>query len=162
MNLREDKHWSYGASSFVGGGRGPWRFNASASVQTDKTAESAAEVRKELTGVVGARPITAEELAMAQNNMTLSLPGAWETNGAVGNYLVDMAYRGRADDYYDGYADKVRAITIADTGTAARKVVRDGSLVWVIVGDRKKIESGVAALNLGEIRHVDADGNPVP
>lgn len=162
MNLREDKHWSYGASSSIGGGRGPWRFTAYAPVQTDKTAESAAEIRKELTGVVGSRPLTAEELAMAQNNMTLSLPGAWETNAAVADYLVDMAYRGRADDYYDGYADKVRAVTIADTGAAARKVVRAESLVWVIVGDRKKIEPGVAALNLGEIRHVDADGNPVP
>jgi len=162
MNLREDKHWSYGASSFVGGGRGPWRFNAYASVQTDKTAESAAELRKELTGVVGPRPVTAEELAMAQNNMTLSLPGAWETNNAVAGYLTDMAYRGRADDYYDGYADKVRAVTLAETGEAARKVVRDGALVWVIVGDRKKIEPGLAALKLGEIRHVDADGDPVP
>ena len=162
MNLREDKHWSYGASSFVGGGRGPWQFTAYASVQTDKTAESAAELRKELTGVINSRPVTAEELAMAQNNMTLSLPGAWETNGAVGGYLTDMAYRGRADDYYDGYADKVRAVTIAETSMAARKVVRDGALVWVIVGDRKKIEPGVAALNLGEIRHVDADGNLVP
>ncbi len=162
MNLREDKHWSYGVSSFVDGGRGPWQFATYASVQTDKTAESAAEIRKELTDVVGAKSITADELSMAQNNMTLSLPGAWETNSAVADYITGLEYYGRADNYYDGYADKVRAVTRADADRAARKVVRDTALVWVIVGDRKKIEPGIAALNLGEIRHVDADGNPVP
>ncbi len=162
MNLREDKHWSYGASSFVGGGKGPWQFGAYASVQTDKTAESADEMRKELTGVVGSKPITSDELSMAQNNMTLSLPGAWETNTAVSDYLTGLEYYGRADNYYDGYANKVRAVSQAQADAAARKVVRDKALIWVIVGDRKKIEPGIAALNLGEIRHVDADGKPVP
>jgi hypothetical protein len=35
------------------------------------------------------------------------------------------------------------------------------NLVWVIVGDRAKIEAGLRQLNLGEIRVVDADGKPV-
>jgi len=31
----------------------------------------------------------------------------------------------------------------------------------VVVGDRAKIESGVRELNFGEIRFIDADGNPI-
>jgi zinc protease len=34
-------------------------------------------------------------------------------------------------------------------------------LVWVIVGDRAKIEQGLRDLNLGEIHLIDTDGNPV-
>jgi zinc protease len=33
--------------------------------------------------------------------------------------------------------------------------------VWVIVGDRAKIEAGIRELKLGEIKVVDADGNVV-
>lgn len=36
MNLREDKHWSYGARSAIVAARGPRPFFAYASVQTDK------------------------------------------------------------------------------------------------------------------------------
>src|SRR6185503_3373658 len=37
MNLREDKHWSYGASSGLVEARGPRPFIAYAPVQSDKT-----------------------------------------------------------------------------------------------------------------------------
>jgi zinc protease len=34
--------------------------------------------------------------------------------------------------------------------------------VWVIVGDRAKIEDGIRSLNLGTVQALDADGNPMP
>ena len=40
MNLREDKHWSYGATSLLWGARAQRPFIAYAAVQTDKTKES--------------------------------------------------------------------------------------------------------------------------
>src|SRR5262249_52562984 len=40
MNLREDKHWSYGAGSGLMDAKGQRPFIASGMVQTDKTAES--------------------------------------------------------------------------------------------------------------------------
>jgi hypothetical protein len=42
----------------------------------------------------------------------------------------------------------------------ARKLIPDQNHVWVIVGDRAKIEKGVREVNLGELHIVDADGNP--
>ncbi|HXP62420.1 MAG TPA: insulinase family protein, partial [Dongiaceae bacterium] len=83
MNLREDKHWAYGAGTAVVYARGQGPFVAYAPVQTDKTKESMVEVDKELRGILGQRPITAEELTTAQKDQTLSLPGRWETIGAV-------------------------------------------------------------------------------
>ena len=43
----------------------------------------------------------------------------------------------------------------------AKRLIPDQNHVWVIVGDRARIEKGVRELNLGEVRFVDADGNPV-
>jgi len=39
--------------------------------------------------------------------------------------------------------------------------VRPDHLVWVVVGDRAKIEAGVRELNLGELKFLDADGKPI-
>ena len=63
---------------------------------------------------------------------------------------------------FDPYADRVRAQTIATVTEAAKRTVRPDQLIWVIVGDRSKIEPAVRELKLGEIHLVDADGNAVP
>ena len=44
MNLREDKHWSYGARSQVSSVRGQRLLTTVAPVQTDKTKEAVFEV----------------------------------------------------------------------------------------------------------------------
>ncbi|HUR94024.1 MAG TPA: pitrilysin family protein, partial [Gemmatimonadales bacterium] len=160
MNLREDKHWSYGAFSFIRDARGPRPFIAVAPVQTDKTKESVIELQKELRGIVGERPIQPDELGRAKASLTLTLPGSWETMGAVAGSIGEIVAFGLDDRYFETYADNVRAQTTATVTAAAARTVQPDRLVWVIVGDRAKIEPAIRELNLGEIHLVDADGNP--
>jgi zinc protease len=162
MNLREDKHWSYGAGSFIRDARGPRPFIAYAPVQTDKTRESIVELQKELREIVGGRPVQPAELDRAKASLTLTLPGTWETIGAVAGTIGEIVAFGLDDRYFDTYADKVRAQTPASVTSAATRTVLPDHLVWVIVGDRARIESGLRSLDLGEIHLVDADGNPRP
>jgi len=161
MNLREAKHWSYGAFTFIWDARGQRPFIAYAPVQTDKTKESMIEVDKELRGILGPRPVTADELAKAQANLTLTLPGNWETMDAVQGSLEQLVTFGLDDHYYETYAQRVRALTIPDAAGAAQETIRPDHLVWVVVGDRSKIEAGIRELNFGEIRFLDADGKPL-
>jgi len=161
MNLREAKHWSYGAFTFIWDARGQRPFIAYAPVQTDKTKESMIEVDRELRGILGARPVSADELAKAQANLTLTLPGNWETMDAVQGSLEQLVTFGLDDHYYETYAQRVRALTIPDAAGAAQETIRPDHLVWVIVGDRSKIEAGIRELNFGEIRFLDADGKPL-
>jgi zinc protease len=161
MNLREDKHWSYGAFSFFRDARGQRPFVVYAPVQTDKTKEAVAEVRKELGSLLADRPATAEEVARAVSGLTLTLPGSWETMGAVAGSVTDIVTYGLEDRYFDTYADKVRAQTVETVGAAARGTVHPDRLVWVVVGDRARIEPGLRELGLGEIRLIDADGKPL-
>ena len=162
MNLREDKHWAYGAYSFIVSARGQRPFIAYAPVQTDKTGASMAELQKELTGVVSTKPVSAEELARAKSLRTLTLPGDWETNGAVGGSITTQVANGLPADYWDTYSSKVQALSLGDVNKAATEVVHPAQMVWVVVGDRAKIEPEVKALNLGPIHYLDADGNPLP
>jgi zinc protease len=161
MNLREDKHWSYGVRSSVVDARGPRPFLCTAPVQGDKTKEAVIELEKEFRGIVGDKPPTAEELKKAVTDKTLRLGGTWETMGAVAGSLSQMVRFGLPDDYFQTYAGKIMALNQADLTRAAREVVQPGHLTWVVVGDRAKIEAGLKELNLGAVRHLDADGQPV-
>jgi len=157
-NLRENKHWSYGVRSFLNDARGPRPFIAVAPVQTDKTKESLAEMNKEFRGILGERPLTPAELKDIQANETLSLPGSRETLNSVGVSIVDLVQFGLPDDYYETYAGKVRALKTSDVNDAAKTVVHPDQLIWVVVGDRAKIESGIKELGLGELRLLDTEG----
>jgi zinc protease len=162
MNLREDKGWSYGSRSSISGGTGPRTFMISAPVQTDQTKGALAELRKELTDIVGRKPPTAAELETVRTNTLLGMAGRWETNDAVLNSLADIHEFNLPADYWSTYADTYRAATPAEIEAMAKRLIPDQNHVWVIVGDRARIEKGVRELNLGEVRFVDADGNPVP
>jgi zinc protease len=160
MNLREGKHWSYGARSFVQDTRGPGLFGSHAQVQADKTADSFVEMQKEANEILAARPVSAEELALAQNHMTHSLPGRWETNEAILSSVDEIAEFGLPDDYFNTYADKVRALGLADVARAAKTVVRPNAMVWIIVGDRASVEPALKAKGVTPVV-IDADGKPV-
>ena len=161
MNLREDKHWTYGARMVLPDARGQRPYFAMAPVQGDKTKETVAEVVKELGGIVGDRPVSDDELAKAQGNLTLTLPGRWETNRAVTASLSQMVQFGLPADYFDTYAAKVRALSLPEVNAVAKKLVQPTGVVYVIVGDRAKIEDGVRALNLGPLAILDVDGRAV-
>jgi zinc protease len=161
MNLREDKHWSYGAFTFFRDAKGQRPFVTYAPVQTDKTKESLVELQKELRGILTDRPPTAQELAGAKSELTLTLPGTWETMEAISGTLADIVTFGLDDRYYDTYGDEVRSQTVASVGAAAKAVIHPDNLVWVVVGDRSKIEAGIRELKLGEIKFIDADGKPL-
>jgi zinc protease len=156
MNLREDKHWSYGAQSVLLATVAQRPFVAFAPVETDKTKESLQEMRKEFQDVVGARPPTQEELDKAKQRKVLELPGSNETQGAVGRSIRTILQGGLPDDYWDTYSAKVKALTVGSLKDAASTLIDPDHLIWVIVGDRAKIEKSVRELNLGEVRIIDA------
>ncbi len=156
MNLREDKHWSYGAQSVLLATTAQRPFIGLAPVQTDKTKESIEELRKEFKDVVSSRPPTQEELDKAKVRKVLELPGSRETQAAVGRSIRTLLQGGLPDDYWDTYAAKVKSLTTADLKDAAHTLIDPDHLIWVIVGDRAKIEKSIRELNLGEVKIIQA------
>lgn len=159
MNLREDKHWSYGARSMLMSARGPRPFIVYAPVQTDKTAPAMLEIKKELDHLVnGQNPIQPEELDKVQRNLTLRLPGRWETANAILNDLSYVVQFGWPLDYWRVYPKAVRALTLKDVNAIAREVLHPDRLVWVVVGDRSRIEDEIRQLGLGPVYLIDTEG----
>ncbi len=160
-NLREEKHWSYGAHSVFVGARGQRPFFVYAPVQTDKTAESLREIRREMHEIRTTQPPTSDEIEWAKNKRTLSLPGRWETAGAISNSVVDLVRFGFKDDFWNRYPDSIRKLSDQAVSKAAQETLNPDALIWVVVGDRKEIEPGIRALGFGEIHFIDADARSV-
>ena len=151
MNLREDKHWSYGAGSVLYGACAQRPFLAYASVQGDKTADSIAEMLSEMKGMLGDRPIRPEELEKTLQQQIFELPGSHETMNSVGSLFSDLLQMGLPLNFYEHYVGRVSSLTIPDLEKAARTLLDPDQTVWMVVADRAEVEPALKALNIGEI-----------
>jgi zinc protease len=161
MNLREDKHWSYGVRSVIPPARGQRPYLSFSPVQTDKTKESLEELVKEYGNLVGSKPISADELKDAQNNDTLSMAGTFETVAQLAGAYSTILQFNLPEDYYNTFTEKALAVTPDSANDVAKRLILPNHLVWVVVGDMSKVEKGIRDLNLGEVHKIDADGNLV-
>jgi zinc protease len=161
MNLREDKHWSYGVFSVLPSARGQRPYLSLSPVQTDKTKESLAELIKEYRQIGREKPISEQELKDEQNNATLGMPGQFETVSQLAGAYSQILQYGLPEDYFNTFTQKAISLTPETANAVAKKFIQPDHLIWVVVGDLSKVEAGIRELNLGEIHKIDADGNAV-
>jgi zinc protease len=161
MNLRESKHWSYGARSRLADAIGQSTFRAGAGVQTDKTAESMLEIRKELRDLIGPRKPDMAELKFAQDSIAIAMPGINETSSEIADSYAEILVFGLKDTYWNDYVGAVTALKPADLNAVASRLVHPEAMTWFVVGDLSKIEKPVRALNFGEVTVLDAEGKVV-
>jgi zinc protease len=157
-NLRLDKHWSYGTRGGLTTARGQQPFVIIAPVQTDKTKEAIVEVVKELRGIAGERPIAGEEYSNLMRGTVSRLPARFETLNALESAAFHMVNFNLPADYWAKYAGNVSALTEKDLAAASARYVRPDEVIWVVVGDLRKIEAGIRELNLGEVAKLDPAG----
>jgi len=161
MNLREEKHWSYGARTTIIPTSAQRPFFAYAPVQTDKTAESLAEILREIREIREENPPQADELARVQNSNTMSLSGRWETNGAVLGALGEIVSFGLPDNYWQTYADRLNKISVEQVSTVGVNMLDPEQLTLVVIGDREKIQEKLEQLDIGRIQLLNVDGQPI-
>jgi zinc protease len=159
MNLREDKHWSYGVFSALVRAAGQRPLISISPVQTDKTVESLKELTREYTDIAGAKPIQPAELKVVQEKETLALPGRFETAAQVSGAYADIVQYKLPPDYYARFTPTALALTPEKANELAHRMFLPDRQVWIVVGDLAKIEAGIRALNIGEVHVIDADGN---
>ena len=139
MDLREDKHWSYG----VGGGfnRNEYAapYSISASVQADQTGPSVAALRADVTDFLTTKPMTEPEFDRAINGAVRAMSGQFETSGAVlGAMQTNDLFR-RPDDYYATITQRYRALTLPQLRSDIAKALDPADITWVVIGDAAKV-----------------------
>jgi zinc protease len=156
MNLRDEKHWTYGARSGIVSARATRPFYVATQVQSDKTVETMREIAKEINDLFHERPISDSEFQQVRNAQALRLSGKWETLDQVMASLEELVTFQLPDDYFKTAPQRVSSVTCQDARQAAIQTLRPKNLSWIIVGDRAKIEAGIQAAGLGEIRLPDS------
>jgi predicted Zn-dependent peptidase len=162
MNLREDKHWSYGAFGFVWDAKGQRPLLAYAPVQTDKTKESVQEIKKEFKQVINDKPIAKDEFERTKSNISMQLPGRWETNSVILGSLTELMKYELPPDYFKNFSKNVNKMTLEDVQKLSKQMINPDKLAWIVVGDKDKIFKGLQEIGFEEIVMIDADGNVLP
>jgi len=160
MNLREKHGYTYGAFSFQQDNRGAGPFVVGAAVRTDATGPSIEEMLKEVKGMQDA-PVTAEELDLAKDSVSRSLPALFETSnstvGTIGNlYLFELP-----PDYYAGLPARIANLSSSDVQGVAKDFLKPDQMKVIAIGDRTVIEPQIVKLNLGTITYRGSDAKPL-
>ena len=92
----------------------------------------------------------ADELSRAKNYIALRFPSGFESTTDISRRLEDAVVYRLPDDYFSKYVSNIEAVTAADVQRVATKYIQPDRLAVVVVGDRKVIEPGIRALNLGD------------
>ena len=148
MDLRETKHWSYGASGNYTRNLGGVAYVLRAPVQADKTAAAITAMRLNVADFVGAKPLTSAEFTRAVNGGIRSLPGSFESAGSVLAAMQQSDLLGRPDDYIRTTAARYRALTLPQVSQAIRSVIDPARLTWIVVGDAKTVKPQLDTLGL--------------
>lgn len=159
LNLRERHAYTYGAFSTVDARRNAGTFDVSTAVERAVTAPAVGEILQELSRMQEA-PVRADELSLATDYLEGVFPIRFETTEAVAGALANLAIFALADDYYDGYRARVRALSIDEVWQAARTHLRPAAAQVVVVGDAAAIRAPLESLGLGPVHVWDATGEP--
>nr|WP_275978018.1 pitrilysin family protein [Idiomarina rhizosphaerae] len=160
MNLREDKGWAYGFySSISNAPKGQRVFSANGSVQTDKTAASMREIKREISLYIGDQPLTAEELERDRISSIRAIPSHFSSGASFLSSIVSSATFGLPYDRAEGTIGRYQQVQLKQARELAKQTFKPEQLTWVIAGDLSKIEDDIRALNFGEIEVWDIYGN---
>lgn len=155
MSLRENKGWAYGAGSTISTANGQRPFFVYAPVQSDKTADAMQEIIKQLKAYVSDQPATEQELQIQVNNSILQLPGELESAGSLLGAITELVRLQRPDNYLDTYSDRLKAISLPKLIETSQQTIKPDQLTWIVIGDRKRIEEKIRALNIGEVAIIE-------
>ncbi len=148
MDLRETKHWSYGAFGTFNRNAEAAPYVIVAPVQADKTGPAIASLRQEISAFLGPKPMTQAEFDRTITGATRSLAGEFETAGDVlGAMQANDLYK-RPDDYYSTITQRYRAMTRQELEGAIRSVIDPNRFVWVVIGDARTVRPQLDTLGL--------------
>ena len=132
-SVRTRSGLAYYASSSIAGwsDSGTWEISAGTNPENlDKTIEL---IQSEIKRFVN-ETVTPEELDDSQSNLVGRLPLSLESNAGIANAILSMERFQLGLDYYQRYADNIRAISAEKILAASRKYLSPDKLVITSAG----------------------------
>ncbi len=146
MNLREEKHWAYGAGSALVNTQAQRPWVVYTQVESAQTAASMREIVYEISRISQPGNVAAGELEHATRNRALKLPGQNETTGQLAGSLAAITLRNLPADHFDTLGARLAELQPTEITAAARAHLDNDTLQWVIVGDLSVIREDIEKL----------------
>jgi zinc protease len=131
--LREEKGFTYGASSYFQEMKVKAPFIVSTSVRSDATFESVKIIRDEMDKYRNG--VSEADIQFIKNCMILSNALRFETNGSLAGMLTTMAKYNFPDDYIRNEEKVIRGMTVDEHKATADKYIIPDKMYYVVVGD---------------------------
>jgi zinc protease len=131
--LREEKGYTYGASSYFQEMKAIAPFIASASVRSDATLESIRIFKDEMEKYRNG--ISDKDLQFIKDCMIRSNALRFETNGSLVGMLSTMSKYGLPDDYIKKEEVTMKSMTLEEHKAITGKYIVPDRMYYVIVGD---------------------------
>ncbi|BDM65385.1 peptidase M16 [Shewanella sp. NFH-SH190041] len=145
LNLREDKGYTYGASTGFNGGRDTGTFMAYANVRSNVTDKALIEFIKEIKAF-RAKGMTDAELEFMRKSISQSKALDYETPYQKAGFIRTIQKYGLDHHFTDKQADIIAHISRAELNKLAASELDIGQMIMLVVGDQAKIEPGLKAL----------------
>jgi len=158
IHLREEKGYTYGASSGLVAPlyRGEWQ--ASTNVRTEVTEPALHDLLDEIRQIREV-PVSDEELADAKRSLTAQYALELESPLQLLGLSVNRWRYKLPTDYYDRYADRINAVTKEQVQAMARKYLAADRLQVVAVGDPVRVADVLK--KLGPVETYDTEGKKI-
>ena len=160
LNLREAHAYTYGARSSFQMRHGAGNFSAGGAMVADKTAAAVHELFAEVQAMRD-RPVSAEELDGAKENLRLAMPGRFETVTDVTSAVADLFVYDLPLDEYATRSARIDKLTAEDVQNAAKAHLHPAGLKVIVVGDRNGLTEQLEQLHLGAVEARDPYGEIV-
>ena len=157
LNLREDKGYTYGASSSFTGDEYQGDFTFSSGIRADATDSALTEVIKELKNF-GAAGLTDDELAFTKSSIGQRDARAYETGAQKAAFVGRILEYNLPANYVETQSSILKNIGKPELNALAKKWFDVTKMNILLVGDKAKILPGLQKFGY-EIVELDADGN---
>ncbi len=155
-NLREEKGFTYGASSNFGYYKNAGFFSASTSVNIENTANAVNEILIEMENI--GKSISPKELSFAKSSIIKQFPSGFETYKQVARNLISKEVFSLPDDYFDNFIRFVSDVQLNDLLSLAGKFIDSGNVVINVVGDKEKLKNQLKNIKADKFYEVDLKG----
>jgi zinc protease len=146
--LREQKGFTYGASTQFSGSFVPGPFTAASMVRSSATLESVQIFRKLMEDYRNG--ISEEELAMTRNYLIKSYALDFETLGALIGMLGEISTYNLPADYVRKQQETIRNMTVEQHKALAQKYINPDRMFYVISGDAATQAEPLSTLGFGK------------
>lgn len=147
LNLREDKGYTYGASSGFAANREVGVFSTGANVRADATVDAIRQFLKELDGYRASGP-TPVELAYMRSAVSQQDALSYETLNQKAGFLLQMIMYDLKPDFVQAQSQLIKTVSQETLKRSATHWLDPDQMVIVVVGDKQKLEKPLAELHL--------------